>query len=118
MKMKMEIKNDEQLFEAIEKILSSVQAKTRNNPDAPAFLDIFTKLHKIQTHIELGEFSLDSKQECNLDGPLAHLYDGQHELSMLGESLCAINAYYQGAGIDTLSKDDASTFFQLTSSPK
>lgn len=102
----MKINNVDELFSEIEKILPSVQSKTRGNPDASAYLDLYNKLRLIYQHVEENNFSPELKKTCEMSGPITHLYSGQ-KLSPLGEALCAINEYYQGANIKTLDKDEA-----------
>lgn len=109
----MKIENNEELLAEIEKVLTSVHSKTRGNPDASVYLDLYTKLILIQGKVKTEDFSIESKKTCNMSGPLVHLSEGQTRLTTLGTSLCAINNYYQGANIKTLDKDDASMFFVL-----
>ena len=107
------IKNDQELLDEIKKILGSIQAEARQieGPHLGAFITIHTNLIKIEQNVNNRDYSIESKQDCNMSGPLAYLYEGMKVLPTLGLILCNINEYYQAANIKTLRDEDAGMYF-------
>lgn len=107
----MTIENKEELLAEIELILPSIQQKMKNDPNASVYVDFFQRLHKIKSFTEASDFSVKSKQSCDLSGPIVALYPEPGSLNRLGESLSEINNFYQNENIQTLDKEQAEQFF-------
>lgn len=107
----MNIESVERLLRETKKILPNVERKTRLHDDyRSAFLDIYTKLLIIQKLANQENLSIQSKQSCDISGPLVFLYEKTHTYSELEKSLSAINAFFQSQNIPTLSDEESGMF--------
>lgn len=105
----MTITTNDELFAEIEKITSNVERKTRNNTEASYYTDIYRKLMKIKENIEVDDFSIESKQACDMGRVLVELFPDEAH-SMLAKSLFDINKFYQDANIPTLNAEQGAEF--------
>jgi hypothetical protein len=109
----MKITNNQELLGEIQKILNSVKVKADaiGNPQASGFLALYIRLLKIEKNVKDGNYSIEAKQECDMNAPIAYLYEEANELPLLGQVLCDVNKYYQEAGIKKFNLDEAKMYF-------